>query len=320
MDTGSHLLFGLTLAGLAYLDPAVSQNPEVAQAVMVGTLLGSHAPDFDTLVRLRGFSFYVRHHRGITHSIPALFIWPLMITLPLLYVFGMVEYWFVLYFWTFLSIFLHVFLDALNTYGVQCLRPIIKKWIHLDILNLFEPILFFLHAMGTVLWLFFHFDPISVFPAIYCISILYVIIRFIQHYFLIHKLMKMVGLPGTYHLFPSFHWFHWRFVVESEESFYVGTLEYGRVFVKDVISNEGKNPVIEATKSVDGVRAFLEFAQRVHVSCMKLQDGYEVQWSDVRFWYNHKLTFGVDIKLDQNLKVVSQHFGWRKKALEPPFV
>lgn len=52
MDTGSHLLFGLTLAGLAYLDPVVSQSPEVAQAVMAGTLIGSYAPDFDTLIRL----------------------------------------------------------------------------------------------------------------------------------------------------------------------------------------------------------------------------------------------------------------------------
>ncbi len=320
MDTGSHLLFGLTLAGLAYLDPVVSQSPEVAQAVMAGTLIGSYAPDFDTLIRLKGFSCYVRHHRGITHSIPALLIWPLVIALPLLFVFEVMEYWFVVYWWTFLSIFLHIFLDTLNTYGVQCLRPFIKKWIHLDVMNLFELPLFLLHAMGAVLWLFFHFDPISVFPAVYCISFFYIAIRFVQHRALIQKLKKNMGLNGTYHLFPSFHWFYWRFVVESEESFYVGTMEYGRVVMKDVISNEGKNPVVEATKSTDGVRAFLEFAQRVHVTCLKLQDGYEVQWSDVRFWYNHKLTFGVDVRLDQNLKVVSQRFGWRKKTLEPPYV
>lgn len=320
MDTGSHLLFGLTLAGLSYLNPVVSQNPEVAQAVMAVTLIGSHAPDFDTLVRLKGFSFYVRHHRGITHSIPALFIWPIMISLPLLFVFEVMENWLVLYWWGFLSVFLHVFLDMFNTYGVQCLRPFIKKWIHLDVLNLFEPFLFLLHGTGAVLWLVFHFDPVSIFPTVYGISFLYVAIRFIQHQVLINKLKNTLGLMGIYHLFPSFHWFHWRFVVEAEKSFYAGSMERGKVVVKDFISKEGKNPVIEATRSMDGVRAFLEFAQRVHVCCLKLQDGYEVQWSDVRFWYNHKLTFGVDIRLDENLKVVSHRFGWRKKTLEPPYV
>jgi inner membrane protein len=51
MDTGSHLLFGATLAGLAFFDPVVSAHPEVAHAVLAATLLGSHAPDFDTLTR-----------------------------------------------------------------------------------------------------------------------------------------------------------------------------------------------------------------------------------------------------------------------------
>ncbi|MFC4768272.1 metal-dependent hydrolase [Effusibacillus consociatus] len=47
MDTGSHLLLGVTLAGLAQIDPAVAQNPSLAHALMVSTVVGSHAPDFD---------------------------------------------------------------------------------------------------------------------------------------------------------------------------------------------------------------------------------------------------------------------------------
>ncbi|UJF35985.1 metal-dependent hydrolase [Paenibacillus hexagrammi] len=54
MDTGSHLLFGVTLAGLACLEPAIVHEPALAHAILAGTLIGSHAPDFDTVTRLKG--------------------------------------------------------------------------------------------------------------------------------------------------------------------------------------------------------------------------------------------------------------------------
>lgn len=83
MDTGSHLLLGVTLAGLAHATGFVGTDPAVGQALMIATVVGSHAPDFDTVVRLRGITSYIRFHRGITHSIPALFLWPLIISVPL---------------------------------------------------------------------------------------------------------------------------------------------------------------------------------------------------------------------------------------------
>jgi inner membrane protein len=45
-----------------------------------------------------------------------------------------------------------------------------------------------------------------------------------------------------------------------------------------------------------------------------------VQWRDLRFWYRHKLPFGVDVRLDRELNVVSDTLGWTKKAWEPPYV
>jgi inner membrane protein len=34
MDTGSHLLLGATLAGLAFVDPAVAANPQLAHSIL----------------------------------------------------------------------------------------------------------------------------------------------------------------------------------------------------------------------------------------------------------------------------------------------
>jgi inner membrane protein len=321
MDTGSHLLFGFTLAGLAYLDPVVAQNAHVAEAVLIGTVIGSHAPDFDTLVRVKGYKTYLRYHRGVTHGIPALLTWPLVIAIAIgLFSDLHLSEWWSVYLWTLIAVFFHVFLDMLNSYGVQCFRPFTKKWIHYDILAIFEPFLFVLHAAGALLWICGEFDPASIFAMVYLITFVYIGFRAWEHRKLLAEVRKRFGNTGICHVVPSFSWNTWRFVLEGNDRFYTGSIVRGRILLEAEIEKERENDAIRATMGTDGVRAFLGFAQRVHVTCRELQDGYEVKWSDVRFWYNQKLPFGVDVRLDKNLNVVSDHLGWRKKTWDPPFV
>ncbi len=80
MDTSTHIVMGVGLAGLATLDPNVSASPYMATAVLATTLVASNAPDFDTILKLRNNAVYIRHHRGITHSLPALFLWPFIVS------------------------------------------------------------------------------------------------------------------------------------------------------------------------------------------------------------------------------------------------
>ncbi|UUZ94615.1 hypothetical protein LJK87_08845 [Paenibacillus sp. P25] len=124
-------------------------------------------------------------------------------------------------------------------------------------------------------------------------------------------------LEGICHVLPSLHWFRWQFVMETDGYFYTGLVHGREVTVQDVYAKDGSNSIVEATMATDGVRAFLQFAQRIHVSYKELSDGYEVEWRDVRFWYNRQLPFGVDVKLDRNLKVVSARLGWKKKTWDP---
>jgi inner membrane protein len=320
MDTGSHLLFGLTLAGLAFLEPAVAQDPALAHAVLAATLIGSHAPDFDSVTRLKGNSYYIRHHRGITHSLPALLVWPAVLGLPIAAFFGVWDQAFSLYLWTMAAVLLHVFLDLFNAYGVQCFRPFSKKWYHLDTLSLYEPFLFGLHAAGVLVWWSTKVNAGYLFLGIYGITFLYIGIRSVQHRVLVNKVKRDIGQEGICHVIPGLHWLRWQFVLETAERFYMGNIDSNRILLKDVYDKDRNHPIVAATLATDGVRAFLHFAQRIHVSWMERQDGYEVQWRDVRFWHNHKLPFGVDVKLDHNLNVVSDTLGWNKKAWDPPYV
>ncbi|UFJ42262.1 metal-dependent hydrolase [Brevibacillus humidisoli] len=320
MDTGSHVLFGLTLAGLAHVDPLVAEHPAVAEAVLIGTLIGSNAPDFDAVVRLRGYPAYLRYHRGMTHSLPALVIWPVLITLPLIFGSELYQYGHVLFLWTLAAVVLHVLLDMLNSYGVQSLLPLSKKWVHLDILAIFEPFLFLLHITGLLLWLGTTWEPSLIFVGVYGATALYVAVRAWQHSRLVQQLKRSFSQLKACHVLPSFHWFHWSFVVETETCFITGKIVYGQIKREEIYPKEERTEVIKATMGTDGVRAFLGFAQRIHVTCKEIQDGYEVYWSDVRFCYDRKLPFGADIVLDRNLNVVRDRLGWRKKAWDPPFV
>src|SRR5690606_13085996 len=83
MDTGTHFAMGIGLFGLAHLDPAVTAHPVTAQAVLLGTVLGSQAPDFDGLFRFKGGAAYIRNHRGFSHSIPMIFVWTAFIVIIL---------------------------------------------------------------------------------------------------------------------------------------------------------------------------------------------------------------------------------------------
>ena len=79
MDTGTHIVMGIALGGLAFADPVVANSTITTTAVIAGTIIGSQAPDIDTVLKLRNNAVYIRHHRGITHSIPAVILWPLLI-------------------------------------------------------------------------------------------------------------------------------------------------------------------------------------------------------------------------------------------------
>ena len=113
MDSGTHFVMGIALGGLALADPVVASHSMTFTAVIAGTIIGSQAPDIDTVLKLRNNAVYIRHHRGITHSLPAVALWPILITAALSFIIpdiNMLHVWL----WTFLAVALHVFVDIFN--------------------------------------------------------------------------------------------------------------------------------------------------------------------------------------------------------------
>ncbi|WP_370149829.1 metal-dependent hydrolase, partial [Exiguobacterium profundum] len=80
MDTATHIGMGLGLSAIATLSPEVSGDAQLFLAMTATALVGSHAPDFDTVFKLKGNSTYLRQHRGRSHGITALLAWPIIVS------------------------------------------------------------------------------------------------------------------------------------------------------------------------------------------------------------------------------------------------
>jgi membrane-bound metal-dependent hydrolase YbcI (DUF457 family) len=122
MDIVHHTLIG----GAAFL-VAASHDYPVAGAMFV---MGSVFPDLDVFFMLFGKRFYLRHHQGITHSLPLSPLYAMLLSLPLLLLPEAWSWLAVLAAWA--GLVLHVLLDWFNTFRIALLAPLSKRRYSLD--------------------------------------------------------------------------------------------------------------------------------------------------------------------------------------------
>lgn len=312
MDTGTHFVTGLGLAGLAYIDPAVAQDPVTATAIFAATVVGSQAPDADGLLRLKGNSTYIRNHRGWSHSIPAWFIWTMLITGGLKLFFPSVSM-ITIALWTFIAVVLHVVSDMFNTYGTQAMRPITEKWISWNIIHIFDPFIFFSHVIALLLWVADVAQPQIIFPVLYGILFLYYVWRSYVHL----RLMKQVKVwdqqyhaKDTYTLIPTISLNHWNVVKCNEMGdFMIGEIKDKKLHWMEHIQPR-KHPAIESSKSHRDIASFLYFSSH---ACPELRIhswGYEVRWIDLRYRHRKQYPFLGVLLMDHKMNPLDAYVGW----------
>ena len=138
MDLVTHALAGAAIGSLTG-DPLSFTNP-----FHVGAVLGSIAPDIDTLWGYRSYKKntgpqWVRH-RGITHSVPGALALSGIIAFVLQGLCPQVSHTSILM-WTFLGALSHTLLDLLNCYGVCLFWPLSKKRLAMHSAPLIDPVL-----------------------------------------------------------------------------------------------------------------------------------------------------------------------------------
>lgn len=310
MDTGTHLAMGVALGGLATIDPAVQADPVLFQAIMVGTLIGSHAPDFDTVLKLRNNATYIRHHRGITHSIPAVITWGLLIS-SIIFLFVPHVPFLHLWLWIFAAVILHVVVDLFNAYGTQALRPFSNKWIAFGFINTFDPVIFSLHIIGIGAWLL-GAHPGYTWLIIYSIIILYYVKRYLDK----HEIVKKVHgyFPTTKEVLTSPTWRQneWRVAITTEEQFHVGTVKNGHITIVDTFRKKPlpKTEMIEKSQEDKNVSAFLSFSPMYRWEAVEYHSVTEVRFIDLRYRSKGHYPFVAVVKIDSDQNIISSYTGW----------
>lgn len=135
MDTLTHALSGALLARTLVARPpsslAPTSSPRLApwQAVVVGSVAAAF-PDIDVLAQLAGDFAYLRHHRGITHSLLLAPLWAALLALLMSRAFAGTRGpggWRRLYGLALGALLLHLAGDWITQFGTLLLAPLSER-------------------------------------------------------------------------------------------------------------------------------------------------------------------------------------------------
>jgi len=311
LDNLTHALTGIGLAAMAHSTAAVAGDPQLARAMFWGVMLASQAPDLDIVLRLKGSSTYLKHHRGFSHSVPAQLVVPSIATLAVMLFFPGVS-WLTVWFWSYLATLLHVSLDVLTAYGTKALWPFSSRMYAFDILLIVDLVLIVLFGAGTVLWIWGRTGPVTIFRVVWLLAAFYLVLRVLVY----HRLKKAVqtrfgSSAATFSVIPTLHLLNWNFVAETGHRFLAGVVSWpDKVEVEKTFPKVPEDEVIAAAWAAPGARVFVEFARHMWVAREKTPTGHVVYFSDLRFLFGDKTPFTATVFLDQELRVKDEHFGW----------
>lgn len=313
MDTGTHLVMGIGLGGLAMIDPVVAASPAVQTAVLIGTVAGSQAPDLDNLLRIRGNACYIRNHRGLSHSIPAILIWTIAITgLLQLFYRGSLP-WLHVGSWVLLAVVVHVVTDLFNTYGTQAMRPFNEKWISWNIIHIFDPIIFTAHIIAILLWAGGLVNPAVLFPLLYLLLLVYFVWR---TYTAKQTVSRLPGLDREhekgelYIAIPTISLSVWNIVKQSADGvFHIGNLRGNKLRWLDK-AKCSSHPAVDKSKNDPAIRSFLYFTSFACADVKEHSWGYEVRWSDVRYRHRKQYPFVGVLLMNKQYETVGSYVGW----------
>lgn len=323
MDTATHIAMGVAIGGLATIDPNVQNNPALFQAVFIGAIIGSHAPDFDTFFKFKDNATYIRHHRGLSHSPFAVLFWSILITFMISLFYTGIPY-INLWFWILISVLLHVVTDIFNAYGTQALKPFVNKWIAFGFINTFDPFIFFIFVAGSIAWLL-GADPRHTFAIVFFVLVLYYIKRYYDKreitnilYDYFDHVEKIITQPTIKHNF-------WRIVVETDTHYYVAEADDGQIYIEDQFVKKPLPNTQEFNLAMHdpNVSAFVNFSPIYRYEIEKHADYTEIRFIDLRYRSRGRYPFVAVVTIDHNYNILNSYTGWiysenkLQKKLEP---
>ncbi len=326
MDNLTH-----TLAGIAFSQAGLNRKTRFATLALI---LGSNAPDIDILSGIRGSASYLEYHRGITHSFVGVTALALILAGAIYFLGRRVKPrpsgpplnlpWLIAACW--IATLGHLLLDFTNQYGVRPFLPFSGRWYALDIMPIFDPILWliFLVCLGLPFLLRLVSEEVGAGRPGYrrgaTLALIGMLLlwglREINHRRALTEFASNnygEEPPLRLGAFPTLNPLDWSCVVETDSAYYMlsaSSLESDVDAANaEAFHKPESSPVLDAAMNSHVGRVFMNFARFPWAEVEENPDGYEVRIRDLRFGASLG-RFEAKVDLNHNLAVVDQNFSF----------
>ncbi|KXG77099.1 metal-dependent hydrolase [Thermotalea metallivorans] len=302
MDPVTHGVIGLAISAFSG-SPVTLNNP-----VSLGCAIGAMSPDIDIVAKIWGDYVYLKHHRGITHSIPALLGLAGIITggLSLLYTdFPLIQ----VFLWTFIGCLSHTLFDILNSYGAKLFMPFTKKKSMIGILMLYDPVITIL----AFLLIFVKYKTIGFYTMITVSFVLYLMARWlmkkkagqivVQHYSHGYKINNIEILPSL----MAFH--KWDFIINTNSHNIVG--QVNMINKKVIERKKFKKPDQESIYLFEDTnigKYFKEFTPNYHIVRFEEMEKIILKSIDLRYYLRDNFMHHATAVYDREKNVIISFF------------
>jgi len=315
MDNLTHSLTGLMLsqAGLNRFYPR-------ATLLLV---ISANIPDIDFVAIAGGPLYYFEQHRGITHCIAAAPVMALLAVLITCAIGRTMRGWAVAWGLALIGVASHLLLDWTNVYGIRFLYPFSSQWFHLDLISLFDLLVWAVLLLGWLAPLLGKLVSGEIGAksgtgrglAIFALSffLIYDFGRFLSHQRAVEILNSRVygeGPPVRAAAFPSpgispLEWQGWIERPEFVKQFTVNVLKEFDPTGGRTIFTPAPGPAISAASQAEPVAVFLRFSQYPLWSITAIDDPVGARDVEVTDW---RFPFGAQALVDSSNRVISSTF------------
>jgi inner membrane protein len=300
MDPLTHAIIGLGIGSFA------QNTMDITNPLVIGCVIGSVIPDIDIVAKIKDDYLYLKHHRGMTHTIPGLGVLSAIIA-------GALKLFFAvsfgkLFFWTFLGALSHSLFDMLNSYGVKLLNPVGNSKQQKGILMLYDPIISILCILLMIIknktWIFYG-STLAVFGS-------YLIFKGISKessrkkvlgYYKDNNVKDVRMLPAL--IAP----YKWAFVTTTDDEYVVGQFNWIKNKVEETKRFKRQSEYdVELFKKSNVGKYFSNFTPIYHIKREKDGPYTVLKSTDLRYYLNNNFMHHATVVLDKDENIVKSFF------------
>lgn len=299
MDPITHGVIGLAISTFSGTTPSLD-NP-----VAIGAAIGAMIPDSDVVIRLFSDEMtYLKHHRGWSHSLPALTIFSGLITLGLSVMMpGSLS--FEVFFWTLMGALSHTIFDILNSYGAM----LFKKKRKLNLLTLYDPFI----TLLAIYLIFSGEKSLLQFTAVVLLFAVYLAMRWKMKQRAHHHVATAISRQYDFKrvtILPSLKAFYkWDFVADTKSHHIVGKYNLFTRKLQIIAKYYKKDSQHLGTFDQSNLgRYFRRFSPNIHLEVVEHDNHIELKAIDLRYYMKNSFLHHGTLYLDRNGEIVESYF------------